>query len=128
MPGGLQRLGSTLVPAPLSNADLASIITTSRVGGLEWDAVFSCQMFQTFKPHQSTYLGAATLLGAHPEQILMAASHRYDLDAAAGLGFGTAFIFRPFEFGPDGRPDVASDADYDFTVESVEELAGLLGS
>ena len=125
---GLRRLRRSHPVAALSNADVASVIAVSRAAGLEWDAVFSAQMFQAFKPHSSAYLGAATLSGEDPDQILMVASHRYDLDAAAALGFGTAFVFRPFEYGPGGRPDVASDGDYDFTVESVGELADLLGS
>ncbi|WP_432398549.1 hypothetical protein ACRQ5B_07805 [Pseudarthrobacter sp. L19] len=48
------------------------------------------------------------------------ASHRYDLDAAAALGLGTAFVSRPDEYGPGGRADQASDGDYDVVVDSVE--------
>lgn len=126
--GGLQRLRRSHLVAALSNADFSAVVTTSRVSGFDWDAVFSAQQFRAFKPHESTYLGAAGLLGVDPEQILMVASHRYDLDAAAALGLGTAFVSRPHEYGPDGRPDTASDGEYDFTVESIEELAGLLES
>ena len=57
------------------------------------------QQFRAFKPHEATYLGAAGLLGVEPAEILMVASHCYDLDAAAELGLGTAFVYRPDEYG-----------------------------
>ena len=83
--------------------------------------------FRAFKPHASTYLGAAGLLGVDPAQILMVASHRYDLYAAAALGLGTAFVYRPDEYGPGGTADRASAGDYDVVVDSIEDLAGKLG-
>jgi len=82
--------------------------------------------FRAFKPRESTYLGAAGLLGVDPAEILMAASHRYDLDAAAALGLGTAFVYRPDEYGPGGRADRTSAGNYDVVAESIEELAGAL--
>lgn len=84
--------------------------------------------FRAFKPHASTYLGAAGLLGVDPAEILMVASHRYDLDAAAALGLGTAFVSRPDEYGPEGHADQASDGDYDVGVDSIEELAAALNA
>ena len=125
---GLRRLRRSHFVAALSNADLSAVISTSRTCGFDWDAVFSAQQFRAFKPHESTYLGAAGLLGVDPAEILMVASHRYDLDAAAALGLGTAFVSRPDEYGPDGHADQASDGDYDVVVESIEDLAGTLGA
>ena len=123
---GLRALRRGHLVAALSNADYSSVLSTSRACGFDWDAVFSAQQFRAFKPDPSTYLGAAALLGVDPEQILMVASHRDDLDAAAALGFGTAFIARPHEYGPEGHADEASDGDYDVVVPSVEELAAAL--
>ncbi|MFS0717885.1 haloacid dehalogenase type II [Arthrobacter sp. 1P04PC] len=123
---GLRRLRRSHLVAALSNADLSAVVSTSRTCGFDWDAIFSAQQFRAFKPHESTYLGAAGLLGVDPAQILMVASHRYDLDAAAALGLGTAFVYRPDEYGPGGNADRASAGDYDVVVESIEELAGAL--
>ncbi len=123
---GVRRLRRSHLVAALSNADLSAVISTSRTCGFDWDAVFSAQQFRAFKPHESTYLGAAALLGVDPAQILLVASHRYDLDAAAALGQGTAFVYRPDEYGPDGYAEQASEGDYDFVVKSIEELAGSL--
>ncbi|WP_432398545.1 haloacid dehalogenase type II [Pseudarthrobacter sp. L19] len=125
---GLRKLRQSHLVAALSNADLSAVISTSRTCGFVWDAVFSAQQFRAFKPHESTYLGAAALLGVDPAGILMVASHRYDLDAAAELGLGTAFVYRPDEYGPGGNPDQASAGDYDVVVESIEELAEALNA
>lgn len=123
---GVRRLRRSHLVGALSNADLSAVISTSRTGGFDWDAVFSAQQFRAFKPHASTYLGAAGLLGVDPARILMVASHRYDLNAAAELGLGTAFVYRPDEYGPGGNADQASAGDYDVVVDSVEDLAGTL--
>lgn len=123
---GLRSLRPRYLVAALSNADYSAVLSTSRACGFDWDAVFSAQQFRAFKPDHSTYLGAAALLGVDPEQILMVASHRYDLDAAAALGLGTAFMHRPHEYGPEGHADQAADGDYDVVVHSVEELAEAL--
>jgi len=125
---GLRRLRLSHLVAALSNADLSAVLSTSRRCGFDWDAVFSAQQFRAFKPHDSTYLEAAGLLGVDPAQILMVASHRYDLDAAAALGLGTAFVYRPNEYGPGGNADRASAGDYDVVVESIEELAAALNA
>ena len=125
---GLRKIRRSHLVAALSNADLSAVLSTSRACGFDWDALFSAQQFRAFKPHESTYLGAAGLLGVDPAGILMVASHRYDLDAAAALGLGTAFVSRPDEYGPGGRADRASAGDYDVVVESIEELAGALNA
>jgi 2-haloacid dehalogenase len=36
---------------------------------------------------------------------LMVACHNFDLDAARGEGYQTAFVHRPAEWGPAGPPD-----------------------
>ena len=45
----------------------------------------------------------------------MVAAHLGDLRAAKALGLRTAFVARPLEFGPNGKPDLKADA----SVESV---------
>lgn len=35
----------------------------------------------------------------------MVACHNFDLDAARGVGYRTAFVRRPDEWGPSGPPD-----------------------
>ena len=57
----------------------------------------------------------------------MVAAHNDDRVVAAGLGFRTAFVARPREYGPDQRADVRAENDYDLVAGSMIELAGQLG-
>ncbi len=67
-------------------------------------------MAGVFKPDPAIYRMAATYLGLDPAEIMMVASHKYDLRAAAALGFHTAFVARPLELRPSGAADVAYSA------------------
>ncbi len=57
----------------------------------------------------------------------MVASHKYDLRAAAALGFATAFVARPLEFGPGGDADVAYSDEFDLNAADFLDLAAQLG-
>jgi len=127
VPSGLQQLRSKFLVVALTNADFSAIVKVGRSAKLQWDAVLSAQLFGAYKPHRSTYEGAATLLGIAPSEILMVASHAYDLEAAWGVGAGTAYIRRPLEYGPTGRTEDVPDGRFDFIVDNLSELADQLG-
>ncbi|CAN5267734.1 haloacid dehalogenase type II [soil metagenome] len=122
---GLRRLKTGFIVAPLSNGNLALLIEMARRGKLPWDAVFSTEIFKSYKPHPSTYLGACDLLGLPPDEVMLCAAHNRDLEAAKALGLRTAFISRPLEYGKvrAARPT----EDWDFSVGSLNELAERLG-
>ena len=124
---GLTRLKSAYTLATLSNADVAAVIDISKRAGLPWDAVFAAEMAGVFKPDPKIYRMAATYLGRNPAEIMMVASHKYDIRAAGGLGFGTAFVARPLEFGPDGETDVAYSDEFDINASDFIDLAEQLG-
>jgi 2-haloacid dehalogenase len=105
----------TMLPLPL-------VIDVSRRNGVLWDAIVSCQMIGTYKPHATAYLTAAGWLGLQPPQILMVACHNFDLNAAQDAGMCTAFVRRPHEWGPSGPPDPNPNRAYDFVVDGFEEL------
>jgi 2-haloacid dehalogenase len=124
---GLTRLKSAYTLATLSNADVAAVIDISKRASLPWDAVFAADMAGVFKPDPTIYRMAATYLGLNPAEIMMVASHKYDIRAAGGLGFGTAFVARPLEFGVDGAPDVAYSEEFDINASDFIDLAEQLG-
>lgn len=124
---GLTRLRSRYTLATLSNADVAAVVNIAKAGGLPWDAVFAAEMFGTFKPEPAVYLGAARYLGLDPGQIMMVACHKYDITAAGELGFRTAFVARPLEFGPAAVVDVGYDDRYDVNAADFLDLADQLG-
>jgi len=112
----------TMLPLPL-------VIDVSRLNALVWDAVVSCQMIGTYKPHAQAYRQACAWIGASPGEVLMVACHNFDLQAAQDVGMPTAFVRRPLEWGPDGPPDPHPSRRYDFVVDSFDELAAaVLGS
>ena len=53
----------------------------------------------------------------------MVAAHNSDLVAAAGLGFRTAFVARPTEYGLDQAADLTAENDYDLAAGSMIDLA-----
>lgn len=124
---GLTRLKGSYTLATLSNADVSAVINISKRAGLPWDAIFAAEMAGVFKPDPAIYRMAAAYLGLDPEQIMMVASHKYDISAAGRLGFRTAFVARPLEFGSDGAADVSYSADFDVNAADFLDLARQLG-
>lgn len=104
------------------------VIDVSRPNGIDWDAVISCEMIGTYKPHPDAYLTAARWLGLPPAEILMVACHNFDLNAARACGFRTAFVRRPAEWGPQEPPDPVPHPDNDIVVDDFEALAVRLGT
>jgi 2-haloacid dehalogenase len=123
---GLTRLKGAFTLATLSNADVSAVINISKRAGLPWDAVFAAEMAGVFKPDPAIYRMAATYLGLNPAEIMMVASHKYDIRAAGGLGFRTAFVARPLEFGVDGDADVAYSDEFDINASDFLDLADQL--
>jgi 2-haloacid dehalogenase len=97
---GLNRLKTRHIIAPLSNGNVALLVSLAKSAGLPWDMVFATELFRHYKPDPETYLGAVALLGLAPGEVMMAAAHNYDLHAARTLGLQTAFFPRPTEYGP----------------------------
>lgn len=124
---GLTRLKSAFTLATLSNADVSTVINMSKRAGLPWDAIFAAEMVGAFKPDSAVYRMAATYLGLGPAEIMMVASHKYDIRAAGQLGFKTAFVARPLEFGPGGSADVTYEDEFDVNAADFLDLAEQLG-
>lgn len=124
---GLRRLRTKYILATLSNADVSAVVEISRLGELPWHAIFTAEMAAAFKPDPRTYLMASRYLGHDPGDIMMVASHKYDLRAAARLGFATAFVARPLEYGDPVLADTEFSDEFDFNVTDFEDLATQLG-
>ncbi|WP_421844865.1 haloacid dehalogenase type II [Mycobacterium sp.] len=123
----LARLRKQFTLATLSNADVAAVVNISKRANLRWDAVFAAEMAGVFKPDPSVYRLAARYLGLSPTKIMMVASHKYDIRAAGSLGFQTAFVARPMEFGTAGTADTGYDGAFDINASDFLDLADQLG-
>src|SRR6185436_429813 len=120
---GLKRLKSGFIIATLSNGNTGLLVDMAKSGGLPWDCIFSSDTVNHFKPDPEMYLGAADRLDLKPGEVMMVASHKHDLRAAAQCGLKTAFIKRPHEYGRNNNPDLASGADFTVNAESFLDLA-----
>jgi 2-haloacid dehalogenase len=124
---GLARLHRDHVLAPLSNGGIALQVDLARRSGLPWDAVLGAEVVRHYKPDPEVYDSAPALLGLAPEQVCLVAAHTGDLAAAGARGLRTAYVHRPGEFGGRQTPP-ATDPGADWSVGSLEELAGALGA
>ncbi|MGV9677756.1 haloacid dehalogenase type II [Nocardia sp. NPDC003482] len=124
---GLHRLRTRYLLATLSNADVSAVVQITRHADLPWHAVFTAEMANAFKPDPRTYHLAATYLGLPPADIMMVACHKYDIRAAAALGFRTAFVARPYEYGDITLADTEFSEEFDINATDFLDLATQLG-
>ena len=125
---GLTRLKRKFIIAPLSNGNIALITNMAKHAGLPWDCVLGAELVRHYKPDPEVYLSAADFLGLPRGDVVMVAAHLRDLRAAKAEGLRTAFVVRPDEFGPEGKPDLVPDDSVDISATSFDDLAGQLGA
>ncbi len=124
----LRRLRRRRACVSFTILSLSLIVDVSRHNGIDWDAVVPCEMLRVYKPLPDAYRRAAAFLGVEPREILMVACHNFDLDAARGVGYRSAFVRRPDEWGPAGPPDPLPNPDTDIVVDGFAELADRFGA
>ena len=66
------------------------------------------------------------LLGLRPHQVMMVAAHNGDLLAATSVGFKTAFVPRPDEYGPTQAANLSSAPSVDIIATDFNDLADQL--
>ncbi len=125
---GLTRLRRRFTLATLSNAGMAAVVAVVKHAALPFDAILSAELALSYKPAPAAYQLAVDYLGYPADEIMMVACHKYDLHAAKAFGMKTAFVARPFEFGPDGLPDCAPEAGFDLNARDFLDLADQLGA
>jgi 2-haloacid dehalogenase len=90
--------------------------------------VLGAELVRHYKPDPEVYRSAAEILDLNPGDVMMVAAHLGDLRAAKAVGLQTAFVVRPLEYGPGGKPDLAADASVDVSAKSFADLASQLGA
>lgn len=124
----IDRLRGSYTVATLSNGDVDLLTAMAARAGLRWDRVLGCDLFGHYKPAPEVYLGAVELLGLGPGEVMMVATHHYDLDAARSAGLQTAYVERPYEYGRDVAPeDASASSEPSLQVADMGELATRLG-
>ncbi|MCP4385023.1 MAG: hypothetical protein GY798_27030 [Hyphomicrobiales bacterium] len=130
-PDVLPKLRARYVVCSHTILSFRIIIDTARRNGLTWDAVFSCEAIGKYKNLPESYKTVAKWLALDPSEICKVACHNIDLDAARRVGFRTAFVRRPDEWGPADPPDasdVTPNPACDIIVDTFPQLAEALGA
>ena len=125
---GLTRLKKRFIIAPLSNGNIALMTNLAKYGGLPWDCILGAELARHYKPDREVYQSAADFLDVKVDQVMMVAAHLGDLRAAKGVGLRTAFVPRPHEYGPEGKPDLQPDSAVDLAATDFNDLARQLGA
>ncbi len=125
---GLARLKKKFIIAPLSNGNISLITDMAKHSGLPWDCILGAELARHYKPDREVYQSAADILDIKPAEVMMVAAHLGDLRAAKDVGLRTAFVVRPLEYGPSGKPDLKADSTVDISAKDFNDLAGQLGA
>tara|TARA_Y100000588_G_scaffold155864_1_gene169888 strand:- start:742 stop:1458 length:717 start_codon:yes stop_codon:yes gene_type:complete len=126
-PPALKRLKQKFLCCSFTILSFRIILDTAKFNGISWDAVFSCEAIGKYKTLSAPYETVAKWLQLDPSEICMVACHNFDLDAAKKVGFKTAFVKRPEEWGTDGPPDPTPNAHHDIIVDTFPQLAEKFG-
>ena len=124
----LTRLKKKFIIAPLSNGNISLMTDLAKHAGLPWDVILGAELVHHYKPDHEVYQSAADILDLKPADVMMVAAHLGDLRAAKQVGLRTAFVTRPKEFGPEGKPDLKGDASVDLSATDFNDLAAQLGA
>lgn len=123
---GINKLKTHFIIGPLSNGNVKLLTDLSSHADLNWDIIISGETIGHYKPDPVVYQSAAKILKLNPSEILLVASHKYDLEAARQCGYKTAYIFRPLEFDSVHEDQYPHEHEFDFNSTSIEKLAEIL--
>jgi 2-haloacid dehalogenase len=125
---GLTRLKKKFTIAPLSNGNISLMTDLAKHSALPWDCILGAELARHYKPDREVYQSALDFLDHKPAEVMMVAAHLGDLHAAKGVGLTTAFVARPLEYGPNGKPDLKADSSIDVAAKDFNDLASQLGA
>ncbi|KGP62712.1 hypothetical protein EP47_13480 [Legionella norrlandica] len=125
---GINKIREQFKVGTLSNGNTRLLEDLSKHANIEWDAILSGELFRCYKPDPLVYQCAAIQLKLNPSEILLVASHKYDLEAAQQCGYKTAYIFRPLEFKMVKKEQISCNNGFDFVAEGIDDLAEKLNN
>lgn len=124
---GMARLKKHHILASLSNGNVALMVNMAKHSSIPWDMILGSETARGYKPEDKVYLHSAHMLGLQPEQCMMVAAHNDDLRAARNLGFKTAYINRPYEYGDGQTTDLHAEESWDIIGDNMTDIADSLG-
>lgn len=124
---GLRRLRTRYLIGPLSNGATVLLAAMAKRAALPWDVIMSSDVTKAYKRHPNAYLNACSAMGLETGQVMMCAAHNDDLEAAASHGMRTAYVNRPYEYGPDQKADFQATGAWDIVTDEIGGIADALG-
>jgi len=124
---GLIRLKRRFIIGTLSNGNTGLLVRMAKRALLPWDVILGAEAARAYKPMPECYQRNAALLNLDPQEVMLVAAHNDDLAAAQSVGYRTAFVLRPVEYGPAQTKDVAATRDWDVITDSFTGLADAMG-
>ncbi|MBS0242905.1 MAG: haloacid dehalogenase type II [Proteobacteria bacterium] len=124
---GLTRLKRRYIIGTLSNGNTGLLLRMSKRAGLPWDVILGAETARAYKPQPECYLRNAQMLNLEPHEVMLVAAHNNDLAAAAAVGYRTAFVVRPSEYGPNQNKDQHAERDWDVVSDSFTGVADAMG-
>lgn len=124
---GLLRLRQRYIIGPLSNGGTVLLASMAKRAAIPWDVIMSSDVTKAYKRHPNAYLNACSAMDLEPSEVMMCAAHNDDLEAAQSHGMRTAYINRPYEYGPDQVKDFEADGDWDIVTDHIGGIADALG-
>jgi 2-haloacid dehalogenase len=122
-PAALEVLRSRYTVVVLTVMSWSIAADSSKVGGLSWDGILSCEFLSHYKPDREAYLGGLELIGVAPEEAMMVAAHPGDLRAAMAVGMSAAYVLRPGERGEGNDGDLSPQDDFAINATDFTDLA-----
>lgn len=123
---GLYRLKKQYIIGTLSNGNIGLMTRLAKHSGLPWDSILGAEIAGDYKPQPVVYRAAAKALNLDESECMLVAAHNDDLAAAANVGFQTAFVSRPDEYGINQVRDKHATQSWDIVTDSFSGLADLL--
>lgn len=123
---GLYRLKKQFIIGTLSNGNIGLMARLAKHSGLPWDAILGAEIAGDYKPQSGVYRASAKALNLDESECMLVAAHNDDLSAAANVGFQTAFVARPTEYGANQVRDKHATQSWGVVTDSFSGLADLL--
>jgi len=89
--------------------------------------ILGAESARAYKPMPDAYRRNAEVLNLTPPEVMLVAAHNDDLAAAAAVGFRTAFVVRPLEYGPQQSKDRKAERAWDIVTDSFNGVADAMG-
>ena len=127
----IEKLRSRFQVTVLTVLSWQIAVSCSKHNNISWDGILSCEFLGHYKPDAEAYQKAATLLGIRPDQLMMCATHKNDLESAAAAGLRTGYVHVPEEhdvvskhfFGADANVKIPSEDQFDIVAVDFSDLS-----